>query len=180
MPAEQEMQRIKGRIAEVYAQREALKRALELGTLPPRDGFARLEATDRELSDLDLRFKGLWDATQARAPFHPATTWAMAAALDPVHVDCVTAIMLKILDAKCKMGETEKQALAAVYDVVRTRPGQGLGDAVHTLIARARAGDGDPGLPGRIHDERVRAESFIPKPVMKGFKALLQAALPRH
>lgn len=175
MPAEQEMQRLKGRIAEVYAQREHLKQALERGALAPRAGFAQLEATDRELSDLDARFKVLWDAAHA-AP-HPASRWARGTTLEPRHLDCVTAIMLKILDAKCKMGEAEKTALAAVYDVVRLRPGQGLGDEVHALIAEARAG---AALGEQIHAWRLRAEAHIPKPVMKDFKALLRASLPMH
>lgn len=67
MNAEQEMQLVKGRIAEVYARRERLKRALETGALAPRAGLAQLAETDRELSALDSRFKALWDAAQGRA-----------------------------------------------------------------------------------------------------------------
>ncbi|MBW8307242.1 MAG: hypothetical protein K0M46_10555 [Thiobacillus sp.] len=177
MRIQQEISQLKGRIAEVYAQREQLKRALETGDLAPRTGFRQLNETDRLLSDLDTRFKRLWDAARTPALMHPATQWAHDTLLEPAHLDCVTAIMLKILDGKCKMGEAEKSALAAVYDVVRERPGQGLGDAVHALIAQARQG-ANPALAEAIHIWRVRAETHIPKPVMKGFKQSLRTSLP--
>jgi hypothetical protein len=173
-----DLYRLKTRIAEVYAQRERLKRELDTGVLAPRAGFIQLNETDRLLSDLDTRFKTLWDAAQQSRPaIHPATHWAHATPLEPAHLDCVAAIMLKILDGKCKMGEAEKTALTAVYDVVKTRPGQSLGDDVHALIAQARQGT-HPALAEAIHAWRVRAETEIPKSVMKGFKHLLRTSLP--
>lgn len=175
-PPHQEISRLKARIAEVYAQREQLKQALETGALAPRAGFQQLDETDRLLSRLDTRFKGLWDASRKPA-LHPAAQWALSTPLEPIHLDCVTAIMLKILDGKCKMGEAEKNALTAVYDVVRERPGQSLGDEVHALVAQARLGT-DSALAASIHAWRVRAEAHIPKPVMKGFKQLLRTSLP--
>ncbi len=132
---QQEISLIKARIAEVYARRERLKQAMETGALAPHAGFIQLDETDRMLSDLDTRFKILWDAAR---PAHPATQWARNTPLEPAHLDCVTAIMLKILDSKCKMGAAEKAALTAVYDMVKVQPGQNLGDAVHALIAQAR------------------------------------------
>jgi hypothetical protein len=173
-----DLHRLKARITEVYAQRERLKRELDTGVLAPRAGFIQLNETDRLLSDLDTRFKTLWDAAQQSRPaIHPATHWAHATPLEPAHLDCVAAIMLKILDGKCKMGEAEKTALTAVYDVVKTRPGLSLGDDVHTLIAQARQGT-PRALAEAIHAWRVRAETEIPKPVMKGFKQMLRASLP--
>jgi len=177
MTIQQEISQLKARIAEVYAWREQLKQALETGDLAPRAGFSQLNETDRLLSDLDTRFKRLWDAARTPALMHPATQWAHATPLEPAHLDCVTAIMLKILDGKCKMGEAEKSALTAVYDVVRERPGQGLGGEVHALIAQARQGT-DNTLAASIHTWRVHAETHIPKPVMKGFKHLLRTSLP--
>ena len=175
---QQEISRIKDLIAQVYAQREQLKQALETGGLAPRAGFIQLNETDRLLSDLDTRFKTLWDAARPCHPaMHPAMQWAQDTPLEPAHLDCVTAIMLKILDGKCKMGEAEKTALTAVYDVVRERPGQSLGDEVHALIAQARQG-ADSARADAIHAWRVRAEAQIPKPVMKGFKQLLRTSLP--
>ena len=59
-----ELQTLKARIAEVYARRERLKRELETGVLASRAGFLQLDATDRLLSELDTRYKTLWDAAQ--------------------------------------------------------------------------------------------------------------------
>lgn len=180
MSPEQEMHQVKDRIAQVYARREALKKNLEAGAVPARAGLAQLGKIDVELSGLDSRFKQLWDARQVSSPaVHPAAAWAGSATLEPVHLDCVTAIMLKILDAKCKMGEAEKNALTAAYDVLKDRPGQGLDASVHDLIARARQGK-NAEVAAAIHDWRVRAEAYIPKPVMKGFKQMLRAHMPMH
>ena len=174
---EQEIQHVKNRIAALYARREQLKKELETGAVAPRAGFAQLEETDRELSGLDSRFKQLWDAARVDPAPHPAGAWAQRTEFAPIHLDCVTAIMLKILDAKCKMGAAEKNALAAVYDEVKTRPGQTLGEEVHALIAAARVA-ATPESSARIHAWRERAEAHIPKPVMKGFKQILRASLP--
>lgn len=178
MNSEQEMQQLKGRIAEIYARRERLKRALETGELAPRAGLARLNEVDRELSGLDTRFKTLWDAVQTRTKTatHPAAQWALSTEFVPLHLDCITAIMLKTLDGKCKMGQAEKSALAAVYDVVKDRTGQGLAGEVHTLIAAARHGNYQ--VAEQIHHWRIQAETLIPKPEMKAFKQLLRIALP--
>jgi hypothetical protein len=178
MTTQQEISQIKARIAQVFAQREGLKRALETGALAPRAGLQQLDETDRLLSALDTRFKALWDAArQGKARMHPAAQWALNTSLEPAHLDCVTAIMLKILDGKCKMGEAEKTALTAVYDVVMDWPGQELGVEVHALIAQARQG-ADSALAASVRAWRVRAETHIPKPVMKGFKQSLRASLP--
>ena len=50
--------------------------------------------------------------------------WVAAHALTPSDIDCATAVMLKILDGKCKMSEVDKLVMAALYDAVRDRPGQ--------------------------------------------------------
>ena len=178
MNREEEMQQLKGRIAAVYALREDLKSALENGALVPAAGFAQLGVIDGELSYLDTRFKTLWDDSHphANVPPHPAALWALGTDFEPVHLDCVTAIMLKILDGKCKMGAAEQRALTAIYEVVKVYPNQGLADEVHSLIAAARQRK-DVDLADRIHLWRVRAEAHIPKPVMKGFKRLLRASL---
>ncbi len=68
MSDEEELLALKGRIAEVYARRERLKLVLESGALRTRASLARLEAIDQELSDLDSRYKALWDARHARLP----------------------------------------------------------------------------------------------------------------
>lgn len=68
MSDEEELLALKGRIAEVYARRERLKLVLESGAPRTRAGLARLEAIDQELSELDSRYKALWDAHHGRAP----------------------------------------------------------------------------------------------------------------
>jgi len=109
------------------------------------------------------------------AETHHATAWALRTPLEPIQVDCITAIMLKILDGKCKMDAAEKEAVAAIYHAIQPRPGQFLDPAVHALIARALAGR-DEALVEEIYEQRVLAETMISRPVMKGFKALLRAA----
>jgi hypothetical protein len=106
---------------------------------------------------------------------HSAATWALRTRLEPIHVDCVTAIMLKILDGKCKMASAEKEAVAAIYHAIGPRPGQLLDPAVHGLIARALARR-DEALVEEIYEQRVLAETMISRPVMKGFKVLLREA----
>lgn len=64
MTETEELADLKARIAEVFARRENLKQAMGEGSILPRQGFRELEATDTELSALDLRFKQLWDAQQ--------------------------------------------------------------------------------------------------------------------
>jgi len=66
MNAQHEISQLKDRIAQVYAQRERLKLALETGALAPRAGFQQLDETDRLLSQLDSRYKELWDGALTR------------------------------------------------------------------------------------------------------------------
>ena len=108
--------------------------------------------------------------------------WLAAHPLSPAHVDCATAVMLKILDGKCKMRPTEKSVMALLYDHVRDCPGALLGADSHALIAEARS-QLDEAMRLRVYERRVLAETMISRPVMKGFKALLreQGLLdPRH
>lgn len=105
---------------------------------------------------------------------HPAAAWALRTPLEPIQVDCVTAIMLKILDGKCKMDAAEKAAVAAIYAAIQPCPGKLLDPAVHGLIARAGVTP-DASLVDEIYEQRVLAETMISRPVMKGFKAWLRA-----
>lgn len=100
--------------------------------------------------------------------------WVAAHPLAPAEVDCATAVMLKILDGKCKMAADEKVVMAWLYDALRGRPGWLLGEAAHALIERARAA-ADEALRNEIYEQRVLAETAISRPVMKAFKARLRA-----
>lgn len=102
-----------------------------------------------------------------------AAAWAATHLNEPGHIDCTTTVMLKILDGKCKMREADKRAVGAMYEVVWQRPGHLLGDAVHALIARARA---DGGLVEEVYEQRLYAETMIGRPTMKAYKAMLREA----
>jgi len=109
--------------------------------------------------------------------------WAAKHDFDPVEIDCATAVMLKILDGKCKMSEPGKRTMALLYDCVKSRPGASLGETEHAMIAEALAVISNDGADDRIEDEvrmhiyerRVLAELVISRPVMKAFKAMLRA-----
>lgn len=100
--------------------------------------------------------------------------WVAAHPLTPMHVDCATAVMLKILDGKCKMAEDEKLVMARLYDAVKGCEGMLLGAEEHALIARACV-SADPELRELVYEKRVLSETMISRPVMKGFKALIRA-----
>lgn len=99
--------------------------------------------------------------------------WVRAHPLAPVEVDCATAVMLKILDGKCKMAAAEKRVMEQLYDQVKALPGLALGEETHRLIATARSLP-DDGLKNFIYEKRVLAETVITRPVMKGFKAMIR------
>lgn len=100
-------------------------------------------------------------------------SWVRAHPLAPIHVDCATAVMLKILDGKCKMAAAEKRVMEQLYDQVKALPGLGLGEETHRLIATARS-LADDGLKDFIYEKRLLAETMITRPVMKGFKAMIR------
>jgi len=117
--------------------------------------------------------------------------WAAQRDFDPVEIDCATAVMLKILDGKCKMSEAGKRTMALLYDCVKSLPGSALGEAEHAMIADALAAASADGVNNghndgeddgvndevrmRIYERRVLAEVVISRSVMKSFKAMLRA-----
>ncbi|MBU1222793.1 MAG: hypothetical protein KKA22_06490 [Gammaproteobacteria bacterium] len=114
--------------------------------------------------------------TTAAITLHPAAHWAIQAAFTPEQIDCTTAVVLKILDNKCKMLPGEKLAVMAVYDAVRHLASPLFDSAVHAAIRAARQEPGTQTLDA-IHPLRVHAEAAIPKPVMKQYKAFLREGL---
>lgn len=92
----------------------------------------------------------------------------------PLEVDCATAVMLKILDGKCKMAGDEKIVMAALYQAVKNQPGKVLDPALHGTIERALGSALDEDLRTQIYELRLYAEMRISRPVMKGFKAKLR------
>ena len=100
--------------------------------------------------------------------------WASANPMSPLHVDCTTAVMLKILDGKCKMSEQEKWVMTVLYDQVYDRPGERLDYGVHDLIRRARMAEDNDRLLDAVYEQRVLAETMISRPAMKAFKGMLR------
>lgn len=100
-------------------------------------------------------------------------TWLEANPLEPIHIDCTTTVMLKILDGKCKMNSDEKVVMAALYDAVKHKPGELLGRDIHELISAAAARSDDDILE-LVYEQRLYAEQMIARPVMKAYKAMLR------
>ena len=109
----------------------------------------------------------------ASQKIHPAALWAQNNSLTPIEIDCVTAIMLKILDGKCKMYPEEKYVMTLFYDVTKHQAGISLGKDIHQLIRLARLGINEE-LKEKVYEQRLYAETVISRPVMKTFKAKLR------
>ena len=99
--------------------------------------------------------------------------WAAEHPLSAEQVDCVIAVMLKILDGKCKMPEDEKAVMRSLYQAVRIRPPCRLEHDLHRFIA-ALPGRPDTRTREAIYERRVLAETIISRPVMKAFKAMIR------
>jgi hypothetical protein len=106
---------------------------------------------------------------------HPAARWAEQHLADPVHIDCTTTVMLKILDGKCKMNTPDKDVITILYDAVKDRPGRLFGEEYHTLISQARQAM-DEAMVMFIYEKRLLAETMLSRPVMKAYKAWLRGA----
>lgn len=113
---------------------------------------------------------------QSVAKVHPAAAWAVGQAFSAMEIDCTTTVVLKILDGKCKMLAGEKAAIMEVYDVVNTGDGKLFDEDDLQVISIARGIHAEE-ISQRVHELRVYAESQIPKPVMKQYKARLRDAL---
>jgi hypothetical protein len=107
---------------------------------------------------------------------HPAAVWAEASSLDPLQVDCVTLIMLSILDNQCDMGLEEQLSLMAIYSVIKHREGLILENDIHQAIERAQVTN-DHRTVAEIHALRLHAERVIPQQIMGYFKRFLHESL---
>lgn len=99
--------------------------------------------------------------------------WADNTPLVPSDIDCTTAVMLKILDGKCRMLPQEKAVMTWLYDELKNRRGTVLGPQTHSMIASARQELDEAGRM-MIYEQRVLAETRISRPVMKAFKAMIR------
>lgn len=100
--------------------------------------------------------------------------WVAQYPLQPVHVDCAIAVMLKIIDGKCKMPAVEKRVMEVLYDHVAHEPHERLAPELHHLIRRARV-DHTEEVKLEVYEQRVLAETTISRPVMKAFKAMIRS-----
>ncbi len=96
--------------------------------------------------------------------------WVKKHPFSTTDVDCATAVMLKILDGKCKMNPEEKTVMRLLYQAVKSQPSQLLGVEIHTLIANAE-NNLDDDMKLFIYEKRLLAETMISRPIMKAFKA---------
>lgn len=99
--------------------------------------------------------------------------WSETHPFSPAHLDCTTAVMLKILDGKCKMKPESKVVMELLYDAVKHQHGHILLDDIHALIDKARLCRSDE-MRDIIYEHRLLAETMISRPVMKGFKAMIK------
>lgn len=105
-------------------------------------------------------------------------SWANDTGFTASDIDCTTAVVLKILDQKCKMESIAMHAVIMLYDIVKTHTGKILGPEVHKTIQMARSQPTDEVMLN-IHTLRVHAESVIDKPVMKAYKQMLGQGLSK-
>ncbi|MCU7938880.1 MAG: hypothetical protein KZQ64_03370 [gamma proteobacterium symbiont of Bathyaustriella thionipta] len=99
--------------------------------------------------------------------------WLNANSMGPDEVDCATAVMLKILDGKCKMPSEEKVIMAFLYEQLKNQPGKLFHNDIHQFIFIARQDLSDK-MRLCIYEKRVMAETIISRPVMKRFKAMIR------
>lgn len=112
-----------------------------------------------------------------QVPLTPVV-WAEQQVLEPIERDCVTAVVLKILDRKCRMSVGEQEAMLALFDVLKHRPGGLFSAEVYHCVEQAlEERELLPATAEWIHLFRLEAEAKIPKPVMKSFKARLREEL---
>jgi hypothetical protein len=107
---------------------------------------------------------------------HPAAVWAQSACLSNLQVDCVTAVVLQILDNKCKMNLEEQLAMLAIYRALGPRSGKVFDEGVHQTIEHALRVS-DLRISRQIQEYRLYADRAIPEPVMKYFKQYLRESL---
>lgn len=103
-------------------------------------------------------------------------SWATQSQFSPSDLNCTTAVVLKILDHKCKIDQAEKDALLAIYDVIKPASDTFLRSDIHQLIAVARKTPSEE-INLLIHTLRVAAEVAIDKPIMKAYKHRLRQGL---
>ena len=101
------------------------------------------------------------------------SNWVKNHPLSPIHVDCATTVMLKILDGKCKMSAQEKVVMAQLYQQVKHLPGELFSDNIHQVIQIAKS-DHSNTMKMFIYEKRLLAETQLSRQVMKTFKSMIR------
>lgn len=100
--------------------------------------------------------------------------WLTKHPISGVHLDCVTTIMLKILDGKCKMTASDKIVIRHLYAHTHLLAGELFGQDMHDLIASYldlfSKGTVTDEWVQHIYEKRLLVETMISRPVMKAFK----------
>lgn len=105
-------------------------------------------------------------------------TWLSKYPLSEIQADCVTTIMLKILDGKCKMTASDKVVIQHLYAHTRFLPGELFGEDLHHLIEAHlelwKSKSITEESTQAIYEKRLLAETMISRPVMKAFKKMIR------
>ncbi|GAB1260436.1 hypothetical protein [Aurantivibrio plasticivorans] len=117
----------------------------------------------------------------ADLPLQAVRQWFSEQVFEPLDVDCVTTIKLKILDGKCKMTEEDKWVIGLLYEVTKGIPGKLFDEDMYALIEEACAvmagsweAEQHEQLRINIYEKRLLAETMISRPVMKAFKKMIR------
>ncbi len=98
--------------------------------------------------------------------------WARQQKFDAWQLDCMTAVMLKILDKKCQMNTEIQQLFIDIYRVIEKNESNIFDLEIHSFIDQVFKHPDTLSLR-YIHELRLYAESTIEKSVMKEFKQSL-------
>lgn len=98
-----------------------------------------------------------------------SSKWQGQIQLNAEQLDCLTAVMLKILDNKCQMGSDVQQRFIDIYRTIEKNKSEIFDVAIHRFIQRVFD---EPDILSlrHVHELRLYAEATIEKPVMKAFK----------
>lgn len=95
--------------------------------------------------------------------------WARQQSFDAQAIDCMTAVMLKILDEKCQMNPATQRLFIDIYCAIEKKDSLIFDLAIHPFVEKV-LNEPDALSLRHVHELRLFAESSIAKPVMKAFK----------
>jgi hypothetical protein len=105
------------------------------------------------------------------------TEWALPPRLDFWQMDCLTTIMLNILDENCAMDSASKDHIIEIYTAMEKTESTLFDQGIHVLISRVLEKP-ELLLLRHVHELRLYAESAIPKSRMNQFKQYLYTLMP--